>query len=265
MPENNKMVVELYLNPQGPHSAGIFLRLALLIGRASFSIKNGVRHLKYREIADGIFIDRPNRFVAHVNINGIVETVHVKNTGRCKELLLPGASVRMEVADNPNRKTKYDLVAVHKQGLGWVNMDSQAPNKVVAEWLALQGYTFIKPEYSYGRSRIDFYMEKGAQKYLMEVKGCTLEIDGIGYFPDAPTERGVKHLHELAQAQREGYQCAVAFVIQMEGITEVRPNIHTQPEFGAALTAAKKAGVQVLFLLCRIERDTLEIIEQRAG
>lgn len=265
VPENNKMVVELYLNPQGPHSAGIFLRLALLIGRASFSIKNGVRHLKYREIADGIFIDRPNRFVAHVNINGIVETVHVKNTGRCKELLLPGASVRMEVADNPNRKTKYDLVAVYKQGLGWVNMDSQAPNKVVAEWLALQGYTFIKPEYPYGRSRIDFYMEKGDQKYLMEVKGCTLEIDGIGYFPDAPTERGVKHLHELAQAQRDGYQCAVAFVIQMEGITEVRPNIHTQPEFGAALTAAKKAGVQVLFLLCRIERDTLEIIEQRVG
>lgn len=244
---------------------GSFLRLTLLIGRVSLSIKNGVRHLKYKEIADGIFIDRPNRFVAHANINGIVETVHVKNTGRCKELLLPGASVRMEVADNPNRKTKYDLVAVHKQGLGWVNMDSQAPNKVVAEWLALQGYTFIKPEYSYGRSRIDFYMEKGAQKYLMEVKGCTLEIDGIGYFPDAPTERGVKHLHELAQAQRDGYQCAVAFVIQMEGITEVRPNIHTQPEFGAALTAAKKAGVQVLFLLCRIERDTLEIIEQREG
>lgn len=253
MPKNNKMVVELYLSQQEPYSARIF------------SIKNGVRHLKYREIADGIFIDRPNRFVAHVNINGIVETVHVKNTGRCKELLLPGASVRMEVADNPNRKTKYDLVAVHKQGLGWVNMDSQAPNKVVAEWLALQGYTFIKPEYPYGRSRIDFYMEKGAQKYLMEVKGCTLEIDGIGYFPDAPTERGVKHLHELAQAQRDGYQCAVAFVIQMEGITEVRPNIHTQPEFGAALTAAKKAGVQVLFLLCRIERDTLEIIKQRVG
>lgn len=265
VPENNKMVVELYLSQQEPYSARSFLRLALLIGRVSLSIKNGVRHLKYREIADGIFIDRPNRFVAHVNINGIVETVHVKNTGRCKELLLPGASVRMEVADNPNRKTKYDLVAVHKQGLGWVNMDSQAPNKVVAEWLALQGYTFIKPEYPYGRSRIDFYMEKGAQKYLMEVKGCTLEIDGIGYFPDAPTERGVKHLHELAQAQREGYQCAVAFVIQMEGITEVRPNIHTQPEFGAALTAAKKAGVQVLFLLCRIERDTLEIIEQREG
>lgn len=186
--------------------------------------------MKYREIADGIFVDRPNRFIAHVEVNGAVETVHVKNTGRCRELLLPGTAVRLEVSDNPKRKTKYDLVAVHKQGLGWVNMDSQAPNKVVGEWLAKQGYDYIKPEFTYGKSRIDFYMEKGEQKYLLEVKGCTLEVDGIGYFPDAPTERGVKHLHELAQAQQAGYRCAVAFVIQMEGITEVRPNVSTQPE-----------------------------------
>ena len=179
--------------------------------------------MKYREIADGIFVDRPNRFIAHVEVNGAVETVHVKNTGRCKELLLPGTAVRLEVSDNPKRKTKYVLVAVHKQGLGWVNMDSQAPNKVVGEWLAKQGYDYIRPEFTYGKSRIDFYMEKGEQKYLMEVKGCTLEVDGIGYFPDAPTERGVKHLHELAQAQQAGYRCAVAFVIQMEGITEVLP------------------------------------------
>ena len=221
--------------------------------------------MKYREIADGIFVDRPNRFIAHVEVNGAVETVHVKNTGRCGELLLPGTAVRLEVSDNPKRKTKYDLVAVHKQGLGWINMDSQAPNKVVGEWLAKQGYDYIKPEFTYGKSRIDFYMEKGEQKYLMEVKGCTLEVDGIGYFPDAPTERGVKHLHELAQAQRKGYQCAVAFVIQMEGITEVRPNVSTQPEFGTALAEAKAAGVQVLFLLCRVGRDSLEIMEQREG
>lgn len=117
--------------------------------------------MKYREIADGIFVDRPNRFIAHVEVNGAVETVHVKNTGRCKELLLPGTTVRLEVSDNPKRKTKYDLVAVHKQGLGWVNMDSQAPNKVVGEWLAKQGYDYIKPEFTYGKSRIDFYMEKG--------------------------------------------------------------------------------------------------------
>lgn len=221
--------------------------------------------MKYKEITDGIFIDRPNRFIAHVDVNGVVETVHVKNTGRCKELLVPGAAVRLEVSDNPKRKTKYDLVMVHKQGLGWVNMDSQAPNKVVGEWLATQGYDLVKPEYVYGKSRIDFYMEKDRRKYLLEVKGCTLEVDGIGYFPDAPTERGVKHLHELAQAQQAGYQCAVAFVIQMEGITEVRPNISTQPEFETALAQAKAAGVKVLFLLCRVGRDSLEITEQREG
>ena len=221
--------------------------------------------MKYREIADGIFVDRPNRFIAHVEVNGAVETVHVKNTGRCKELLLPGTAVRLEVSDNPKSQTKYDLVTVHKQGLGWVNMDSQAPNKVVGEWLAKQGYDYIKSEFTYGKSRIDFYMEKGEQKYLMEVKGCTLEVGGIGYFPDAPTERGVKHLRELAQAQRAGYRCAVAFVIQMEGITEVRPNVGTQPEFGTALAEAKAAGVRVLFLLCRVGRDSLEIVEQREG
>ena len=221
--------------------------------------------MKYREIADGIFLDRPNRFIAHVNVNGVVETVHVKNTGRCKELLLPGAAVRLEMSDNPKRKTKYDLVAVHKQELGWVNMDSQAPNKVVGEWLSKQEFDLVRPEFPYGRSRIDFYMEKGEQKYLLEVKGCTLEVGGIGYFPDAPTERGVKHLHELAQAQRAGYRCAVAFVIQMEGITEVRPNVGTQPEFGTALAEAKAAGVSVLFLLCHVGRDSLEIVEQRAG
>ena len=221
--------------------------------------------MKYREIVDGILVDRPNRFIAYVEVNGAVETVHVKNTGRCRELLLPGTAVRLEVSDNQKRKTKYDLVAVHKQELGWVNMDSQAPNKVVGEWLAKQGYDYIKPEFTYGKSRIDFYMEKGEQKYLLEVKGCTLEVDGIGYFPDAPTERGVKHLHELAQAQQAGYQCAVAFVIQMEGITEVRPNVSTQPEFGTALAEAKAAGVRVLFLLCRVGRDSLEIVEQREG
>ena len=129
--------------------------------------------MKYREIADGIFLDRPNRFIAHVDVNGTVETVHVKNTGRCRELLLPGAAVHLEVSDNPKRKTKYDLVAVRKQELGWVNMDSQAPNKVVGEWLSKQEFDLVRPEFAYGKSRIDFYMEKGEQKYLLEVKGCT--------------------------------------------------------------------------------------------
>ena len=221
--------------------------------------------MKYREIVEGAFIDRPNRFIAPVDVNDTVETVHVKNTGRCRELLVPGAAVRLEVSDNPKRKTKYDLVMVHKQGLGWVNMDSQAPNKVVAEWLATGDYDLVKSEYTYGKSRIDFYMEKNGEKYLLEVKGCTLEVDGIGYFPDAPTERGVKHLHELEQAQQAGYRCAVAFVVQMEGVTEVRPSISIQPEFGTALAEAKAAGVRVLFLLCRIGRDSLEIVEQREG
>ena len=222
--------------------------------------------MKYREIADGIFVDRPNRFIAHVEVNGAVETVHVKNTGRCKELLLPGTAVRLEVSDNPKRKTKYDLVAVHKQGLGWVNMDSQAPNKVVGGVVCKNRATTISGRNSpMGSPASTFIWKKGEQKYLMEVKGCTLEVDGIGYFPDAPTERGVKHLHELAQAQQAGYRCAVAFVIQMEGITEVRPNVSTQPEFGTALAEAKAAGVQVLFLLCHVGRDSLEIVEQREG
>ena len=215
--------------------------------------------MKYHAITEGRFLDRPNRFVAHVCIDSVTHTVHVKNTGRCKELLLPGAVVRLERSDNPNRKTQYDLVSVLKEGLGWVNIDSQAPNQVVKEWLETQRFDFIKPEYTYGNSRVDFYMERGDQKYLLEVKGCTLEIDGIGYFPDAPTVRSVKHLRELTQAQSAGYQCAVAFVIQMPGITEVRPNITTQPEFGAAWDDAVKAGVKILFLPCSIDRDTLSI------
>lgn len=219
--------------------------------------------MKYNTIINGRFVSRPNRFIAQVEVDGTVQTVHVKNTGRCKELLLPGADVRLEVSDNPNRKTKYDLVAVYKPGLGWVNIDSQAPNKVVQEWLQTQGYDLVRPEYTYGDSRIDFYMEKGEEKYLMEVKGCTLEVDGIGYFPDAPTLRGVKHLHELAKAAQQGYHCAVAFVIQMEGVAEVRPNTATHPEFAEALVQARAAGVDVLFLLCRVDPDGLEITQAR--
>ena len=215
--------------------------------------------MQYREIVEGKFIDRSNRFIAHVEIGGVREVVHVKNTGRCRELLLPGVSVRLEVSDNPNRKTKYDLVMVHKESLGWINMDSQAPNKVVQEWLETLDYDEVKPEYTYGDSRIDFYMRKGEQEYLMEVKGCTLEIDGIGYFPDAPTLRGVKHLRELTKARALGYECTIAFVIQMEGITEVRPNVATQPEFGEALEQARTAGVKVLFLPCEVGRDTLRV------
>ncbi|MBP5197421.1 MAG: DNA/RNA nuclease SfsA [Lachnospiraceae bacterium] len=220
--------------------------------------------MRYKKIVEGTFIDRPNRFVAHVfvNLNGDTkkETVHVKNTGRCKELLLPGVSVRLEESDNPDRKTKYDLVMVKKDGLGWINMDSQAPNKVVYEWLKKQDYTYVKPEYTYGKSRIDFYMEKGDEKYLMEVKGCTLEVDGVGFFPDAPTERGAKHLRELAEALKDGYRACIAFVIQMPGIAEVRPNDITDPEFAKAYREAVAKGVKVLFLRCDVGYDSLDII-----
>ena len=152
--------------------------------------------MKYQNTIKGRFLERPNRFIAYVDVEGNTETVHVKNTGRCKELLLPGREVVLEISDNPNRKTKYDLIAVYKKGLGWVNIDSQAPNAVVKEWLesdqsGFEGITFLKPEYNFGNSRVDFYLECGQRKILMEVKGCTLEIDKIGYFPDAPTERGV--------------------------------------------------------------------------
>lgn len=216
--------------------------------------------MRYENITKGSFIDRPNRFVAHVEINGKVEAVHVKNTGRCQELLISDAEVYMTEPGTPGRKTRYDLVAVRK-GTGILfNIDSQAPNKVVKEWLAGQAFDKIVPEHTYGNSRIDFYMERGNQKYLMEVKGCTLEMDGIGYFPDAPTERGVKHLHELIRAAGEGYKAIAAFVIQMDGVTEVRPNTATHPEFAAAFAEAVAAGVQILMLPCHVEPDRLEIL-----
>ena len=217
--------------------------------------------MKYLKTLQAKFIDRPNRFIAHVDLNGIVETVHVKNTGRCKELLIKGVTVILEESDNESRKTKYDLIAVYKENFGLINIDSQAPNKVAKEWLESKDYTYIKPEYTYGNSRIDFYMEKDDRKYLMEVKGCTLERDGIGYFPDAPTERGVKHIYELIKAKEDGYEVSLAFVIQMEGVNEVLPNIETYPEFGVAIDDAKKAGVNIVFIKCRVYENRLEYIE----
>ncbi|MBO7449315.1 MAG: DNA/RNA nuclease SfsA [Clostridiales bacterium] len=211
--------------------------------------------MKYENITPAKFIRRPNRFIAEVVINGKKEIVHVKNTGRCKELLIEGCDVWLNAPDSPNRKTKYDLVAVRKSNGLLINIDSQAPNKIAAEWLSSQDLDAVIPEYTYGDSRIDFYMEKGDIRYLMEVKGCTLEVDGIGYFPDAPTERGVKHIHELIKAKKDGYRAILAFVIQMDGIAEVKPNIATHAEFGVAFDEAKESGVEILFLTCHIEKD----------
>lgn len=218
--------------------------------------------MKYSNVTEGTFVRRLNRFVAEVNINNKLETVHVKNTGRMGELLFPNARVALTETGNPNRKTKYDLISVYKESLGWVNIDSQAPNKVVGEWLATQDYTFIKPEYKYGDSRLDFYMEKEEVTYLMEVKGCTLEIDGIGYFPDAPSERAVRHLRELIRAKNQGYHCIIAFVIAMPEVKKVLPNMTTHPAFGVALEEARKAGVEVWYLPCEITKDSIKITEK---
>lgn len=235
--------------------------------------------MRYEKIVKGIFKDRPNRFIAHVEVEGKLETVHVKNTGRCKELLIPGCTVILEDfrgrAGFERRKTKFDLIAVYKITDGHeenpllINMDSQLPNKVVLEWLqnlpSPNAYSFVKPEFTYGNSRVDFYMERETgisgevQKYLMEVKGCTLEKDGTGYFPDAPTERGVKHLHELAAACNQGYKCFLAFVIQIPGVNKVLPNVETHPQFGKALEQAVAAGVEVLYLQCDVKEDEVVI------
>lgn len=218
-------------------------------------------NMKYENIVKAVFISRPNRFIAEIETDGHKETVHVKNTGRCKELLIPGCEVWLTEPGSPGRKTKYDLVAVRKNTGVLFNIDSQAPNKVMREWLETQGFDRTVPEYKYGDSRIDFYMVRGDEKYLMEVKGCTLEIGGIGYFPDAPTKRGVKHIHELIKAKNEGYHTAIAFVIQMDGVKEVRANIDTHPAFGEALNEAINVGVKVLFFPCHVEPDSLVITE----
>lgn len=214
----------------------------------------------YDNVTKAVFVKRPNRFIAEVDIDGRRETVHVKNTGRCKELLIPGCEVWLTEPGTPDRKTRYDLIAVRKSNGILFNIDSQAPNKVVKEWLATQAFDRVIPEYTYGDSRIDFYMERGSEKYLMEVKGCTLEIGGVGYFPDAPTERGVKHIKELIKAKEAGYYAILAFVIQMDGVSEVIANVDTHPEFGIALDDAKRAGVEIRFLRCHVEPDSLTVV-----
>lgn len=218
--------------------------------------------IQYDNTVPGTFKRRINRFVAEVAINGNTEKVHVKNTGRLRELLLPGAKVTLQKASDPNRKTAYDLISVYKPELGWVNIDSLVPNKLMKQQLMSMNYDVVKPEYTFGDSRFDFYMERDGEKYLTEVKGCTLAADlerGTGLFPDAPTERGVKHLDELAAAAQKGYHCQIAFVIQMNGIHTVFPNDETQPEFGQALVRAVKAGVQVACYGCRVEADSIQI------
>ena len=223
--------------------------------------------MKYNSIVPARFLARPNRFIACVDISGNEEIVHVKNTGRCKELLVPGATVYLQDwgEEHLGRKTRYDLIAVEKGSL-LVNMDSQAPNKVFAEWAQcggfLSGLTHLKPEAKWGKSRFDFYWEAGERRGFVEVKGVTLEHDGLVRFPDAPTERGVKHLEELILAKEEDYETAVCFVIQMEGMRVFSPNDETHPAFGAALRKASSAGVRVIAMECHVTPDTLNITQE---
>lgn len=217
--------------------------------------------MHYENIRVGRFLDRPNRFIAHVELDGEGVVCHVKNTGRCRELLLPGATVYLQEFDSAARKTKFDLIAVEKAGVGLINMDAQAPNKVFAEWAHsgafLPGLTYLRPEKTWGSSRFDFYFEAGARKGFVEVKGVTLEEDGGAFFPDAPTERGVKHLEELIACRADGYEAYLCFVIQMTGVDYFAPNDRTHPAFGDALRRAAGAGVGLLAYDCRVTPDSL--------
>lgn len=218
--------------------------------------------MRYKNICKGIFIERPNRFTARVEIDGQEETVHVKNTGRCRELLVPGAAVYVQNSGNPNRKTQWDLIAVEK-GERLVNMDSQIPNKAVLEWMEEGHFADsplqIQPEYTYGDSRLDFYVTAGKRKIFVEVKGVTLEQDGVSMFPDAPSERAVKHVKELQRAVSEGYEGYVFFVIQMKGVRCFTPNRETHPEFAEALFEASKCGVNILAYDCEVTKDSIRI------
>ena len=235
--------------------------------------------MKYQHIVQAEFVDRPNRFIAHVKLAGTGPqaadttepvTVHVKNTGRCRELLVPGAAVYLEKSANPNRSTAYDLVAVEK-GERLINMDSQAPNKVVEEWLwkkeLFPDLILVRPETKYGNSRFDFYVEtagdesckRAAEKIFIEVKGVTLEEDGVVRFPDAPSDRAVKHVEELVEAGKAGYRVLVIFVIQMENVKYFTPNVKTHPEFAFALERAAGEGVEILAYDCRVTRDSMEV------
>ncbi len=220
--------------------------------------------MKYERIVSGKFISRPNRFVAQVELDGREQIVHVKNTGRCKELLIPGNVVYLQKAENPRRKTAYDLIAVEK-GHWFVNVDSQIPNAVAEEWLhsgnLFSNLEVLRREVTYGDSRFDLYAEYGSHRAFIEVKGVTLEKEGVAYFPDAPTERGIKHIHGLMQCMDDGYEAYILFVIQMQGIRRFEPNRSTHPEFAEALKQGQEKGVHILAYDCRVTPDSIILNE----
>lgn len=218
--------------------------------------------MKYKNIVKGQFISRPNRFIANVEIDGQEEVCHVKNTGRCRELLVSGAQLFLQYSDNPARKTKYDVIGVMKNQV-MVNMDSQIPNKVVYEWIK-KGNLFskdavLRPEKRFGNSRFDLYIEDGDRKAFIEIKGVTLEVNGVARFPDAPTERGVKHIQELCECISQGYEAYIIFVIQMKGVFRLEPNWTTHKAFGEALAIAEEKGVHILAYDCKVTEDSIEM------
>ena len=220
--------------------------------------------MKYANIKPAVFLSRPNRFIAHIEVDGKEEICHVKNTGRCRELLTDRAEIYVQHFDNPNRKTKFDLIAVRKNG-NLINMDSQAPNKVFHEWIKNGNFaddiTYIKPECKYKNSRFDFYIETVNRKIFAEIKGVTLEENGVVMFPDAPTERGVKHINELIECKKEGFEAYIFFIIQMKNCKCFTPNRKTHPEFADALEKAKANGVNIVALNCNVSQDELKICE----
>lgn len=216
--------------------------------------------MQYSDIHKAVFLERPNRFIAHCTVDGMLETVHVKNTGRCRELLVPGATVYLEKSSNPNRKTAYDLVTVETP-FGPVNMDAAAPNQVAGELLRagaiLSSPTLVRPEVRFGASRLDFYAENDQQRLFVEVKGVTLRQGAWAVFPDAPTVRGTKHMGELVQAVAQGYRAMALLIVQMGGCTAFRPNRETDPAFCRALRDARAAGVEVRAVDCRVTPNTV--------
>ena len=216
--------------------------------------------MRYDRIVEGTFISRPNRFIAICEVDKETVTVHVKNTGRCKEILRSGVKVILYYSDNPDRKTRYDLIAAYKGDM-LINIDSQAPNAAFKEFISSSGLfgksPSVYPEYTHGDSRFDFYIENDDRKIFVEVKGVTLEHDGICSFPDAPTERGLKHLKGLQRTLEEGYECYVAFVIQMKPMRFFTPNYETHEDFGITLEEVNRAGVGILAYDCIVEPDSM--------
>ena len=214
--------------------------------------------MQYKTMIEGRFVRRKNRFIAEVQVGDLVEEVHVRNTGRLRELFIKDVPVLLEPAANPERKTRFSLVCVKKKDQ-WISVDSTAPNQVIEEMVRegrlFSDITYIKREKTFGKSRFDLYVEHGGKQHYIEVKGVTLEVDGVAMFPDAPTERGIKHIRELIEAKKQGYEASIIFVIQMKGVTAFKPNITTHPAFGEVLKEAKDEGVEIIAIDCKVNRD----------